>query len=133
MPYDIIIKNQYATVRYETDHKYMYHTFHKPISGQVFRQTMNTALDVLIEKQAIKWLSDDRNNGEFTAADIDFSINEWGPRAAKNGWRYWALVVPESIVGQIGMLDITNTFNNFGVNLTIFSDLEKARQWLIAQ
>lgn len=53
-----------------------------------------------------------------------------GPRAAKAGWKYWALVVPEDIAGRASMTDIVQTFHQLGVHVSIFSDLEEAQTWI---
>lgn len=131
MTYQTIVDHEWATVRYHPDDKYISHTFHQPISGQIFRETMNAGLDALALNQAQKWLSDDRKNAEFTPEDIDFALNDWGPRAAKAGWKYWALVVPESVAGRSNMTAIVEFFFSLGVRVMVFSDLEKARAWLL--
>ncbi|MFN8528444.1 MAG: STAS/SEC14 domain-containing protein [Anaerolineae bacterium] len=131
MAYQIVVENEYATVRYEPEHAYIYHTFHQPIRGEIFRKTMNTGLDALIHNHATRWLSDDRLNAEFTPEDVEFALIDWGPRAAQGGWKYWALVVPENIAGRAGMTDIISAFFELGVRVMVFSDLEKARAWLI--
>jgi len=130
MAEQIILENEYATIRYITDHKYVYHTFHKPIGGQPFRDILDAGLDALKANNANKWLSDDRNNSEFEPEDAQFAIADWEPRAANAGWKYWALVVPESVAGRAGMVDIVNTFGDLGVKLSLFTDLEKAREWI---
>ncbi|MFN8528445.1 MAG: STAS/SEC14 domain-containing protein [Anaerolineae bacterium] len=131
MAYQIIIDDEYVTIRFEPEHRYIYHTFHQPIRGEIFRNDMNTGLDALIDLKATKWLSDDRLNAEFTPDDVDFALNDWGPRAAQGGWKHWALVVPENVAGRASMTDLIDVFLHLGVNVRIFTDLEKARAWLI--
>ncbi len=128
--YQIVLDNEWATVRYEPVGKYIYHTFHQPISGDPFRHVLNVGLDFLTANNVQKWLSDDRKNAEFSPEDIAFSVEDWGPRAAKAGWKYWALVVPEDIAARGGMQDIIDTFFDLGVRVAIFTNLEKAENWL---
>ena len=125
-----VIKNRYATVRYNSEHGYIYHTFHGPISGEPFQNIMNGALDTLLKEKGDRWLSDDRKNAEFTQEDVMFAVGDWGPRASKGGWKYWALVVPESIAGRAGMTDIVQTFWEMGVRVRVFVDLEEAKTWI---
>lgn len=131
MSYEIIVDNEWATVRFETKDRYVYHTFHKPISGKFFRDTLNAGLDALINNHATKWLSDDRKNADFPPDDVQFAVADWGPRAAQAGWKMWALVVPEDIAGRISMSGIVEAFYDLGVHVAIFVDLEVARQWLL--
>lgn len=131
MTYQIVVDNEWCTIRYNPDDEYIYHTFHQPIGGEIFRTVMSQGLDALIENGAQKWLSDDRKNGLLAPEDVAWSVTEWGPRAAQGGWKYWALVVPETIAGRIGMTDIVDTFYQMGVRVSIFTDLEEAREWLL--
>ncbi len=131
MTYQIILDSEWSTVRYNADDKYVYHTFHQPIGGQPFRDTLNAGLDALTLNNAQKWLSDDRKNADFAPEDVGFAVTDWGPRAAKAGWKYWALVVPESIAGRESMIKIVEVFFELGVRVMVFTDLEKARTWLL--
>lgn len=128
-----ILTNDFVTVRYNDDGGYVYHTFHQATGGQTFKDIFNTALDELIKQKGTKWLSDDRKNPELGQAEIEFAVTDWGPRAADAGWKFWALVVPESIAGRASMQAIVETFYNLGVRVMIFTDLESAEKWLIAQ
>jgi hypothetical protein len=111
----------------------MYHTFHKPISGPILRDILNAGQAALAKNKATKWLSDDRNNAEVAPADIEFSVADWGPRAAQAGWKFWALVVPEDIAGRASMTAVVEAFYNLGVRVVVFTDLEEARGWLLKQ
>lgn len=131
MDYQIVQDDEWATVRYEKDDGYVYHTMHQPLTGDIFRKTLNKGLDTLKNNKATKWLSDDRKNGQFAPDDVEFAVADWGPRAADAGWKYWALVVPESMAGRAGMRGIVETFHKMGVHVAIFTDLEDARTWLV--
>jgi hypothetical protein len=133
MDHEIVYDMAWATVRYYPGDQYIYHTFHGPMSGQSFYDTLNAGLEALAKHKAIKWLSDDRKNAEFAPEDIGFVLEDWAPRAAKAGWKFWALVVPEDIAGRAGMMDIVEAFHNMGVQVAIFTEVEPARQWLLAR
>jgi len=132
MEYQTILDNMWATVRYHPGQNYIYHTFHQGIGGDMFRTVMNKGLQALEAHGAQKWLSDDRKNEQFSPDDVKFALSDWGPRAAEAGWKYWALVVPESLAGREGMAHIVEAFHRLGVRVMIFTDLEKARQWLVS-
>lgn len=131
MSFQIVLDNESATVRYYPDAGYIHHTFHGPQHGAPFMAIMNTALDHLIANGGTKWLSDDRKNAQFEPPDIEFALQDWGPRAAANGWKFWALVVPESLAGQEGMTAIVQAFWELGVRVAIFTEVEEAREWLL--
>ncbi len=133
MPVETVYSADWATVRYEPEGKYVFHTFHKPIHGQHLRDTLNAGLVALIAHGAHKWLSDDRNNAALEPEDFEFSLTDWGPRAAQGGWKYWALVVPESLFGRADMSEVVTAYYNLGVTVRVFVDLEEARDWLISQ
>ncbi|MFN8528443.1 MAG: hypothetical protein U0670_07520 [Anaerolineae bacterium] len=132
MSYQIIVDNEWATVRYEPKDKYLYHTFHKPIvdNPEALRDIMYKALDTLISNGAEKWLSDDRNNAAFKPESVQEAVSQWGPAAAAAGWKYWALVVPQSIAGRAAMTDLVEAFYGLGVRVAVFTDVEDARAWL---
>ena len=126
-----ILDTEYATVWYYPEPKIVHHVFHKFIYGPEFRNVLETGLDAFKKHGAQKWLSDDRKNVEFTPDDIVFSVTDWGPRAAKAGWKFWALVVPDDVAARGGMQDIIGTFYDLGVRVALFTNLEDARNWLV--
>lgn len=128
----IVFENHWATVVYETDDHYIYHTIHEPVSGQPLHDVLNAGLDALQVHGAIKWLSDDRQNAALTPEDVEFSLSDWGPRAAQAGWKYWALVVPQEMAGRASMRDVIEAFHNLGVRVMVFTDLDAAHQWLVS-
>ncbi len=132
MSYETILDNEYGCIRYHPTDRYIYHTFYKPLHGEQLRFILNTALDHLKKAGAIKWLSDDRKNGDVNEEDAIFSVTDWGPRAAAAGWKFWALVVPESVAGRADMQQVVEAFFNLGVRVAIFTDLEEARSWLVS-
>ncbi|MBK8027625.1 MAG: hypothetical protein IPK19_41160 [Chloroflexi bacterium] len=132
MAYDVVFDSDLGTIRFENKDRYIYHTFHKPVSGPRFQSMMNAGLDHLAKQHAAKWLSDDRLNAQFAPEDIQFALADWGPRAAAAGWKFWALVVPKDMLGRDSMQAIVEAFFNMGVRVAIFSEVEPARDWLVS-
>jgi len=127
---EIVLNTEWSTVRYDKDHECVYHTFHKGISGAPFRQTLETGLEVLKMHHLTKWVSDDRLNTAFSEDDIRYSCEDWGPRCAKFGWKYWALIVPQEVVARGTMVPIIEAFYSFGVRIAVFTDLDSAFSWI---
>lgn len=132
MSFQTILDNESITVQYYPAEGYIQHTFHGPQTGEPFRRMMNIALDAFIANGGTKWLSDDRKNAQFAPEDIEFALGDWGPRAAASGWKFWALVVPESLAGQEGMTAIVSHFYELGVRVAIFTEVDEAREWLLS-
>ncbi len=125
-----IIQNEYASLMYYPDAKIVHHIFHKPISGQNFRDVLNTGAATLEEHQASKWLSDDRGNLALPQDDTEWSKVDWFPRAIKAGWKYWALVVPEDFMARVNMKEFVDSYLDQGLRIEVFTEPEEALQWL---
>ena len=68
-----------------------------------------------------------------SSEDYEWSTREWRPKAIKAGWRYWALVLPLKIVGQLTMQRILRLYEEGPVTVKLFSDPDEARAWLESQ
>lgn len=133
MVLQMLLSNEWATVQYEPDARYIQHTILQDLPPAELRTVLETGLESLQAQGAHKWLSDDRKYVNVTPEALEFTLNSWGPRAAAAGWQYWAMVVPESALGRAGMQEVVEIFYNLGVRVAIFSDLEEARAWLVKQ
>jgi hypothetical protein len=126
----ILINNEHATLAYHPDTKIVHHTFHKPISGSIFRNVLDTGANTLANYQASKWLSDDRKNMAIPEEDTEWSKTDWFPRAIKAGWKYWALVVPEDILAKMNMKEFIDSYFEQGLRIAVFAKPEDALRWL---
>ena len=129
----IIIETPFVTLWYHPEPKIVHHQIHKLVTGAPFRELLLAGTDLLKNKQAQKWLSDDRGNSGLKKEDIDWSENEWAPLTAKAGWKYWAVVSPEKILGQVAMERLTEKYAKLGVAARIFEDPVAAMTWLEKQ
>jgi hypothetical protein len=48
------------------------------------------------------------------------------------GWKYWAVVLPEKVLGQMNMRRWIEAHSQLGLTAESFSDPETARRWLEA-
>jgi hypothetical protein len=108
----------------------VHHKFKRPISGEDFRAVLNTGLQIMEEYGAIRWLSDDRENSALSEEDTDWAQNDWFPRVLKVGWQQWAIVLPESVIGQMNMQMFIDQQTSAGVDVQVFSDPDEALTWL---
>ncbi len=131
MPSPIIaLDNQFATVWYHPEDKIVHHHFKKYIYGQAFRDVLTKGAEIFEEYGATRWLSDDRNNSALHPDDSGWGVEVWTPRVLQAGWQYWAVVMPEKIVGQMSMQRLIKMYLDMGVTVQVFSDPDKALAWL---
>ncbi len=130
MGQEVVSKNKWATIGYSSDGEYVFQTLHRPVSGRVYQEILDTGLETLKKKGCHKWLSDDRKNGRLSDDDIDFVARDWGPRASSAGWMHWAIIVPDDTDGRQTMQSIVRQLHEIGIDISIFPNVDEARQWL---
>ena len=133
MDKELILDNEYITVWYHPLKKIVHHEFHKFTYGKTLRDALSAGAAILEDKGAQKWLSDDRKNTGLGKDDMNWTATVWRPRVIKAGWKYWALVLPEKILGQMSMKRIIEEYANTGVTVQMFSDPDEAMRWLEVQ
>ncbi|MEW6515936.1 MAG: hypothetical protein AB1439_03375 [candidate division FCPU426 bacterium] len=125
-----IIDDDYMTVWYHIEDKILHHKFKKFTSGSHLRDNMLKAAEIFRDRGACKWLSDDRENSAIPSEDRAWGDQYWLPIVLKAGWKYWAMVLPRKIVGQMNMKRIIDAYAKLGLTTQIFSDPETAMGWL---
>lgn len=125
-----ILDNQYASMVYYTDEKIIHHTFHNALDSENLRVVLNAGVDLLRERRATKWLSDNREIDPHSDEDSEWINTNWLPRAIAAGWKTWALIVPDSIKARMNMNEFVNTFHGVGIRVMVFTELDEARNWL---
>ncbi len=125
-----VVENEYITLQYVPDQKYIYHVIHKPIPDQPLRDALNAGSEALKKYGACRWLSDDRLNGPLSKEIQEFGFNDWGPRTIKAGWKYWADVVPQQLVAAGALAPVMEAYFGLGLRMQVFSSVEDASAWL---
>ncbi len=125
-----IIENEFLTLRYHTDKKIVHHTFHQVVQGAVFREALNTGLEVFKEYEAHKWLSDDRMNAALPEDDTEWAKTDWFPRVLEAGWQHWALVMPPKALAMLNLKEFIDMYRPFGLRVMVFKAPEPAMTWL---
>ena len=127
---ETILETDYATLWYYPDTKIVHHQFHKFIHGEKFREVLEKGLEVFRERGASKWLSDDRKNSALPQADAEWGLGDWNPRVFKEGWKYWAVVMPDKVAGQMNLNRLMKENIDLGLTVKAFEDPEEAMAWL---
>ena len=128
-----ILDNPYATLWFHPEQGIVHHQIHQFISGAVFRELLMAGTDVLQKHGATKWLSDDRSNSVLRPEDVEWSHQHWFPQTALAGWKFWAIVRPEKMVGQVTMKGLAATYGKYGITSKSFTDPKDAMWWLESQ
>ncbi len=133
MPRQTVIDNEYATMWYYPDKKIVAHHIKKFIFGQTFYDFLLTGTELLRKNQAHKWLSDDRNSPVLRKEDTDWGAVNWFPQTKAAGWRFWAMVKPVQVIGEMSMRRIVDMYSKQGIITELFSDYDEALKWLESQ
>jgi hypothetical protein len=130
MSVTVITDTEYATLWYYPDEKIVHHQFHKFIHSKEFRQVLERGLEIFKQNGAQKWLSDDRMNSALTTADTEWGQQDWFPRVFQAGWKYWAIVMPDKVVGKMNMQRFIDAYSTQGLTIDIFDNPDEALKWL---
>ena len=128
-----VIDNDHASLWFHPRKKIVHHQFHQFVHGQYFREPLEKGAELFEKYGAKKWLSDDRGNGALSKEDSDWALGVWQPRVMKAGWKFWAIVMPEKVIGQMNMRQWAKTYSENGIEVQIFSDPDEAMAWLESQ
>lgn len=130
MEIELLLCNELASLWFYPETGIVHHQFHKAISGQAFYEVLNTGLKLFKEGRASKWLSDDRANTMLPPDDSAWSSDIWLPQMVKAGWTHWAIVLPQSQLGQVNMRRLMGEVAARKVAAKAFADPLKALAWL---
>ena len=130
---NIVMDTPQVTLRVYPEKKMVYHEMHKFVFGEPFQDLLIKGAEAFEKHHCVKWLSDDRNNSALLPEDTEWGEEIWEPRIMKAGWKYWALILPEKVVGQMNMNRLINRYSASGVHVQVFSDPTAAFNWLEGQ
>jgi hypothetical protein len=109
----------------------IHHEMHKATYGAALREALEQGIVAMAKHGATKWLSDDRRNGAVPPEDLTWGDEVWFPKTVKAGWKHWALVQPDKIIGQMNMRAFVKLYGDRGVNVKVFTEPNAAMSWLM--
>jgi hypothetical protein len=130
MPAITILSSEDISMWYYPESKILHHQAHKFFCGQPFRDALSKGAETFQKYGANKWLSDDRAIPALSKEDLEWGDKEWFPRVAKSGWKYWAVVMPEKVIGQMMLKKLADSYLSRGVTTRFFSSADEAKKWL---
>jgi hypothetical protein len=75
-------------------------------------------------------LSDDRQHFVLPQEDQEWSTAVWFPATQQAGWKYWAIVKPESAVADLYLRRLAASWSAAGVAAELFATAEAGFLWL---
>ena len=130
-PKRLVLENEFAQLWFHPDARIVHHHFHKFIWGEAYQQILNAGLELMVREGACKWLSEKSQHSVHSRADTEWVMNDWFPRATKAGWKYWAIVPPKNVLGQMNMERIVGGVGP-NVQCQFFDSDAAALAWLVA-
>lgn len=116
---------------FHEDEKIVHHVYKPSMGSAQLKELLNAGTDLLRQYRAAKWLSDNRQlQTAFTEDDAAWVNNVWLPETVRAGWKYWAMVVPESLIGQADHIQYVESFHGSGVRVSVFSNVDEAMDWI---
>lgn len=119
----------FLSVHWDNVHKIVVMEWKSFVSGDLFREGLNTGLNLVIEKRTHRWLADLRKIGVVSQEDQKWSNEDWFPRAIQGGIQRMALLIPESALAKMSVNTIMSKVGDTLVS-RYFSSPEEARAWL---
>jgi len=128
-----IVDNDMISVWVYPERRIIHHQMKAYCFGERFYQALMRGAEALEQYHATKWLSDNRVTGALPTEDADWTAKNWFPRVKAAGWRHWAVVQPEKVIGQLNMSRFIKRYGELGINARMFSDFDEAYRWLDAE
>jgi hypothetical protein len=95
-----------------------------------FRAIVEKELELIEQRHPRKMLLDMRKMGFIPPEDQAWLDEYWDPRAAANGLKYVAMIVPERLMPRQVLPILTEAGNEVGLFIQFFEEEAKARAWL---
>ncbi len=112
------------------DQGLLHHVMRKYPGVEILESSLEKGLDLIKNRGATKWLSDDRRGGALPKSHHDWALRVWGPKAAAAGWKWWALLPPTELLGSANMARLAEIYGALGVFVRTFGDPDAATKWL---
>jgi hypothetical protein len=130
---NVVFDNGKMTIWYYDDYKIIHHRFNKLTYGQYYKDGFLKGLEVMKENNAVKWLSDNGETQVLRKEDLEWAAENWRPKMIEAGWKYWAVIKPESAAGKLLFDKFIKMYEKLGVTLKFFDDVDTALTWLKEQ
>jgi hypothetical protein len=128
-----LIDNESVSLRFHPAERIVHHQIRQFVKGETFQQMLSSGADLMERHGGGKWLSDDRGHQVLSPEDEAWARSVWFPRVRAAGWKYWAIVKPEHVIGKMNLDRFAHDYGQMGITVRFFSDPDEALEWLKSQ
>ena len=125
-----VINKDYMKLWYHPDSKIVHHKMIKTLPKGAHQELLSTGADYMEKYRGGKWLSDDTEMVAVREEDSQWADVNWFPRVRKAGWKYWAIVLPKSSIGNLQVNRFVKQHRDMGIEVEVFETPESAMTWL---
>jgi len=126
----ILYESKMAKVEWLEKQKIVTKAFLGFIYGEDMQKAFDAGAEALKKNKGTKWLSDNSKLQPYRQEDMKWINEDWFPRVLASGWKYWAVIEPENILGQLSMKTFIEAYQKNGITLKIFRTVAEALAWL---
>ena len=127
---DIILDNDVHTLMYDHQHQTVRHTLKQFNRAEQWKSLLIAGIDTFKKYNATKWLSDNRQGTVIPSEMYDWIDTYWLQEMLKAGWKKWAVVQVDTVIGKMSMKKFVEKFQAYNVEVRVFSSLEEAENWI---
>lgn len=131
--YEVIFDNRFITVSYDYENKWVYAQWRGNLDFDRIRIGFDHILHVIRLKNCAKVINDNSlAKTEGWAKALDWTKNEWYPKAMKAGLKKSTFVIHEENINKTTNFFLDNSISKQELTCLnqYFSTLEKAKVWL---
>lgn len=128
---ETIVEVPALTLWYYPDTGILHHEVTRYPGVETLEAALEKGFELMRDRGACKWLSDDRCGGALPKSHHDWAQNVWGPKAAAAGWKYWAVVLPTDVIGTKNVGRLVEVYGALGVKVQTFRAPRAAMDWLL--
>ncbi|MBY0424549.1 MAG: STAS/SEC14 domain-containing protein [Cytophagales bacterium] len=103
------------------------------ISGNDYRNALNSAADLFKEKKIYKWIANLSEMETITDEDQKWANEDWFPRALQAGLKRLAIIVGTDVFNQMSVEQIMSNVASMDLKTQYFDSEEKAKAWMATQ
>lgn len=129
----VLFEHPLINVWFHERRRSVHHRINRPILAEelpVIQAAFNSGTDIFRKYRATKWLSDDRYQLVMPAEVQAWCQTVWFPATRNAGWKYWAIVMPESAVARLFVARLLPEMATQGIDARTFPDVPGAFAWL---
>ena len=129
---DVYFERLYGAAKWDADFNGVYVKIKGFVQGEALREVLEKGLDLSKARKAVRWMVDLSEQSVSSLADQEWLAREFIPRCLASGVTHGALVLPESMIAQMGVNRVHTIHKANDPGPATFFSVAEARQWLMA-